>query len=98
MITSCIQAEVLVSYRGILSLKIIDGEGREKIYRDVSRDIEALNRFADAINHGGVSPIHIDELVEDFLGCAYFISDLKAIALPMIWIFSRSSPTKTRGS
>ena len=68
MITSYIRAEVSASYNGILSLKIIDGEGRERIYRDVTRDIEALNRFADAINRGEVSPVHIDELVEDFLG------------------------------
>lgn len=68
MITSYIRAEVLVSCHGILSLKIIDGEGREKIYRDVTRDIDAISRFVDAINRGGVSTIHIDELVEDFLG------------------------------
>ena len=68
MITSYIRAEVLVSCQGILSLKIIDGEGRERIYRDVTRDIDEISRFVDAINRGGVSTIHIEELVEDFLG------------------------------
>lgn len=68
MITSYIKAEVLISCDGILSLKMYDGEGRERIYRDVTRDIEALEGFVCAINRGEVSPIHIDELVEDFLG------------------------------
>ena len=66
--TSYIKAEVVVSCDGTLSLKTRDGEGREKLYRDIANDIAPLNRFADAINRGGVSPLHIDELVEDFLG------------------------------
>ena len=68
MKTSYVKAETLISCNGILSLKIRDGEGREKIYRDISRDTEALEGFVRAINCGKVSDIHIDELVEDFLG------------------------------
>ena len=68
MTTSYIKAEILISCDGILSLKIYDGEGREKVYPDITCDVEALKDFAGAINRGDVSPIHIDELVEDFLG------------------------------
>ena len=68
MTTSYIKAETLLSCDDALSLKIYDGEGRERIYRDITRDIEALEGFVHAINRGEVSPIHIDELVEDFLG------------------------------
>ena len=68
MTTSYIKAEILISCDGILSLKVYDGEGREKIYRDVAGDLESLQGFVSAINRGEVSPIHIDELVEDFLG------------------------------
>ena len=67
MITSYIKAEAL-SCDGVLSLRIYDGKGGERIYRDITRDIQSLNRFVRTINRGNVSPIHIDELVEDFLG------------------------------
>lgn len=67
MTTNYIKAKKLVSSDGTLSLKVYDGEGREKIYRDITRNVEELERFARAINIGKVSPIHIDELVEDFL-------------------------------
>ena len=68
MTTSYIKAEILISCDGILSLKIYDGDGSEKVYPDITCDIEALKGFVCAINRGRVSPIHIDELVEDFLG------------------------------
>ena len=68
MTTSYIKAEMLVSGEGIISLKTYDGEGRERVYRDITRDIKALAHFVDAINRGDVSLVHIDELVEDFLG------------------------------
>lgn len=68
MKTSYVKAETLISCNGILSLRIRDGEGREKIYRDITRDTEALKGFVHAINCGEVSDVHIDELVEDFLG------------------------------
>jgi hypothetical protein len=52
----------------VLSLKIYEGAGRERIYPDITRDILSLEEFVRAINLGEVSPLHIDELVEDFLG------------------------------
>ncbi len=42
--------------------------GERTVYSDVTRDREALDAFVDRINKGCVSPIHIEELIEDFIG------------------------------
>ena len=43
-----------------------DGE-ENRVYHDVTGDLDRLCRFSDIINASHVSPLHIDELIEDFL-------------------------------
>ena len=68
MITkNCIRAKIQSSSGSIFSLEIIDGEGNSKIYKDLTGDILSLAHFVNLINEGNVSPLHIEEMIEDFL-------------------------------
>ncbi len=51
----------------MFSLEIDAGEGNITTYRDITRDIGEIERLADLINSGNVSPVHIKEIIEDFL-------------------------------
>ena len=62
-----VQTEIKFTSGERYSLRVTDAEGNCKIYNDLTKDITALQRFANLINKGNVSPIHIDELIEDFL-------------------------------
>ena len=49
-------------------LFIICGEGISKTYPDVSHDLSTVCEISDKINQGMVSPLHIDDVIEDMLG------------------------------
>ena len=49
-------------------LFIISGEGRGRVYPDLSCSPAFLCELADKINQGEVSPLHIDDIIEDVLG------------------------------
>ena len=36
-------------------------------YHSVSRDIKKITAFAEKINKGNLSPLHIDSVIEDFM-------------------------------
>ena len=62
-----VQAEVIC--RGnACNLKIIFSDESYTVYSDLTRDREALEAFASAVNKGSVSPLHIEEMIEDFIG------------------------------
>ena len=61
-----VKAKMLTENRE-LSLKIDFGEGRETVYKDITRNREALELFVKRINSGSVSPLHIEDMIEDFL-------------------------------
>ena len=44
-----------------------DGGG-SKIFSDITSDRDRLYAFSDAINRLRVSSVHIEELIEDFIG------------------------------
>ena len=58
----------VVKTRNGYGLFIICGEGISKTYPDVSCDLDLICRFSDKINQGMVSPLHIDDIIEDMLG------------------------------
>lgn len=69
MITlNCINACVKDAPRGRFSVEITDGEGNVKLYEDLTSDLAALTRIVDLINAGDVSPIHIEDIIDDLLG------------------------------
>lgn len=65
--TGYVSSRVVRTHNGY-GLFIICGEGISKTYPDVSHDLEMLCEFSDKINQGGVSPLHIDDIIEDMLG------------------------------
>ncbi len=58
----------VVKTKGGYGLFIISGDGRGKTYPDLSSDLASLCAFADKINEGDVSPLHIYDIIEDMLG------------------------------
>ncbi len=63
-----------------MELRICEGDGDQygvevyadgeavHIYRDLTADRARLSRFCDICNRSCVSRIHIDELIDDFIG------------------------------
>lgn len=69
MITqNCISACIRNAVRGAYSIEITDREGNVKIYEDLTSDYKKLTRIVDLINAGEISPIHIDDIIDDLLG------------------------------
>lgn len=48
-------------------LFIIGECGRSRTYPDITTDFEKLCTFSDKLNDGEVSPLHIDDIIEDML-------------------------------
>ena len=65
--TACVTSRVVKTHNGY-GLFIICGEGVSKTYPDISHDLGMLCEFSDRINQGMVSPLHIDDVIEDMLG------------------------------
>lgn len=62
-----VHAETVCEPNGMFSIKITYGEGKSEIYKSLTGDTVSLSRFVNLINEGEVSPLHIDDLIEDFL-------------------------------
>ena len=61
-----VSTRVLKTENGYGLLIYIDG-GENKLYSDLSLDYGRICRFSDAVNHGKVSSLHIEDMIEDFL-------------------------------
>ena len=62
-----VQAKIKSESRGLFSLEVTDAEGKKKVYEDLTGDFLALVHFTNMINEGNVSPLHIEDMIEDFL-------------------------------
>ena len=49
------------------SLRVLIGKHEEKLYSDLTNDLGRLEDLSDRINRGSVSPIHVEDILEDFL-------------------------------
>ena len=49
------------------SLRVLIGKREERLYSDLTRDLDRLEKLSDRINRGRVSPVHIEDILEDFL-------------------------------
>lgn len=67
MLKCQVKAEI-IKIGEVYGLSLILSNGERKIYEDVTTDAEGIKIFADRINRGNVSEIHIEELIEDFIG------------------------------
>ena len=62
-----VSAEIILGDDGWYGLVFsLDGD-RSRRYESLTRDLRRLRNFARRINEGRVDPIHIDDVVEDFL-------------------------------
>ncbi len=68
MLTKSLSAKIKISENKMYSVEVSDKNGKTTVYKEISSDEKAIRCFVDAINRGDVSPIHIDELIEDILG------------------------------
>ena len=65
--TEYVTARVVKTNRGY-GLFIISGDGKGKTYPNLTSDLALLCDFADKINEGEVSPLHVYDIIEDMLG------------------------------
>ena len=62
-----VSAEIILGDDGWYGLVFrLEGD-RSRRYESLTRDLRRLRNFARRINEGRVDPIHIDDVVEDFL-------------------------------
>lgn len=63
-----LQQNFILDEKGYSSYGIEYSEnGKTKYISDISTDYNAITEFADKLNRGDASPIHIHELVDDFI-------------------------------
>lgn len=58
----------VVECGGEYSLKVTKGDGTFKLYPRVTTDEDSIRLLAHRINTLDVSEVHIDDILEDFLG------------------------------
>lgn len=68
MLTKSLIAKIKISENKMYSVVVSDKDGKTTVYKELSSDEKAVRRFVDAINRGDVSPIHIDDMIEDIIG------------------------------
>jgi hypothetical protein len=61
-----VTSRVLRTREGYGLLVHIDG-GESRLYPDLTSDYVRICVFSDLLNHGNVSSLHIDDMIEDFL-------------------------------
>ena len=61
-----VSSRVLKTNNGYRLLIHIDG-GENKLYPDLTLNYGRICAFSDAVNHGEVSSLHIEDMIEDFL-------------------------------
>ena len=64
---NCVTCRTERGSEGWYSLRVLIGKREERLYSDLTRDLDLLEDLADRINRGRVSPIHIEDILEDFL-------------------------------
>lgn len=68
MFNKRLSAKIKISENKMYSVELSNGNRKTAVYEELSSNEEAIRRFVDAINRGDVSPIHIDEMIEDIIG------------------------------
>ena len=68
MMSVYVSCLVMSGREGWYSLLVRFGKNEEKIYLDLTKDRDALADLACRINRGRVSTIHVEDILEDFLG------------------------------
>lgn len=68
MLTKSLSAKIKISKNGMYSVEVSDENGKMTAYKEISSDKKVIQRFVDAINRGDVSPLHINEMIEDIIG------------------------------
>jgi hypothetical protein len=63
-----INARVLKSSDGSFGLSLRLENGEERCIYDITRDGSRIYDLCDAINRLGISSLHIDDVIEDFIG------------------------------
>ena len=63
----CVTAELKATEKGY-GIIARAPDGSTAVYSDISRSREVAEDIADKINRGGVSPLHIDDIIEDLIG------------------------------
>jgi hypothetical protein len=62
-----LKCQVIDCGNGSFGIRFLCGDILLREYKYVTRDREGLNDLSDKINRAGLSPIHIDDVLEDFL-------------------------------
>lgn len=62
-----LKSQVIDCGNGSFGIRFLYGSIILREYKYVTRDMEELNELSDKINRAGLSPIHIDDVLEDFL-------------------------------
>jgi hypothetical protein len=68
MMSYYVRCRVIDGREGWYSLLVRFEEKKEKIYSDLTKDYDALADLARRINRGRVSGLHVEDIIEDFLG------------------------------
>lgn len=68
MLTKSLSAKIKISKNRMYSVEVSDEAGKTTVYKEISSDKKIIQRFVDAINRGDVSPLHINEMIEDIIG------------------------------
>ncbi len=63
-----IKVEIISSRNGSFGLALYSSGKKYKEYSDITQDFEALLDFKNKINRANVSPLHIDDIIDDFIG------------------------------
>ena len=63
----CVKTVIIKEENGWYSLLVNSEQGKECIYRELTRDLVAICELSEKINRGNLSPIHIEDVIEDFL-------------------------------
>lgn len=68
MITLQIKARVIRDEDESFGLSLYLDNEEVRCIRDVTRDSERITALCEKINLLGISPLHIDDVIEDFIG------------------------------
>ena len=63
-----IKVEIISSEKDSFGLIILCSGEKYKEYSDITKDYKALSDLKNKINRANVSPLHIDDIIEDFIG------------------------------
>lgn len=68
MIALQVRAQVIEDVDGSFGLSLYLDNNEVRRIRDITRDFERISALCDKINCLGISKLHIDDVIEDFIG------------------------------